>query len=117
MSVKEVREPTFLILAALARERMHGYAIIRDAEELSGGRVRLHVGTLYAALDRLSADGHVALDGEEVVNGRLRRYYALTDEGAAVLAEAAARMERSASEAQARLRAQPRLTPAIGVTP
>jgi hypothetical protein len=33
------------------------------------------------------------------------------------LAEAAARMERSASEAQARLRAQPRLTPAIRVTP
>jgi hypothetical protein len=43
------------------------YAIIKHAEELSGGRVRLATGTLYTALDRLTADGRVQLVSEEAV--------------------------------------------------
>ncbi|WP_244302831.1 PadR family transcriptional regulator [Leucobacter coleopterorum] len=57
MSIKEMREPTFLILTALASGRKHGYALIAEAAELSGNRVQLKVGTLYAALDRLSDEG------------------------------------------------------------
>ncbi|MFI7110127.1 PadR family transcriptional regulator [Nonomuraea sp. NPDC050227] len=47
----------------------------------SGERVRLRAGTLYAALDRLHAEGLVAADREEVVDGRARRYYRLTSDG------------------------------------
>ena len=99
----ELREPTFFVLAALAGGRKHGYAIIKDARDLSGGRVTLNVGTLYSALERLSGDGLVARDSEEVVDGRLRRYFRLTDDGAALLAEEADRLEARAASARERL--------------
>ncbi len=44
--------------------------------------MRLRAGTLYSAQDRLRLDGLVRVDREEVVEGRLRRYYQLTAEGA-----------------------------------
>ena len=74
-------EQTFLVLTALADAPMHGYGIVQAADDLSGGRVRLRVGTLYGALDRLAADGLVEPDREEVHQGRLRRYYRITDAG------------------------------------
>ena len=55
-----MREPTFLILSALADGPKHGYAIIQDAVDQSEGRVRLQAGTLYAALDRLASEGLVS---------------------------------------------------------
>lgn len=77
----EMREPTLLLLSALAEGPKHGYAVIRAVADSSGGRVELRAGTLYAALDRLVAEGLVRVSGEEVVDGRLRRYYDLTDDG------------------------------------
>lgn len=62
---------------------LHGYAIIQRAEHLSGGRVRLATGTLYTALDRLTAEGLVDLVSEAIVNGRARRSYGLTPSGPA----------------------------------
>lgn len=91
-----IREPTYFALAALMDGPLHGYAIIKRAEELSDGRVRMAAGTLYAALDRLSAEGLVRVLSEEVVNGRARRYYGLTDEGVAVLRAEADRMTQAA---------------------
>jgi DNA-binding PadR family transcriptional regulator len=93
----EMREPTYFVLAALMDGPLHGYAIIRKAGELSGGRVRLVTGTLYTALDRLSAEGYVRLVSEEIVNGRARRSYGLTDDGSAALHAQAARMAQAAS--------------------
>jgi DNA-binding PadR family transcriptional regulator len=87
-----MRESTYYVLAALLDERRHGYAIIKKAEELSGGRVRMAAGTLYATLDRLSAEGYIHADGEEIVNGRARRYYSLTPDGSAALRAEAERM-------------------------
>jgi PadR family transcriptional regulator PadR len=87
-----IREQSYFALASLLDGPLHGYAIIRRAEELSGGRVRMAAGTLYAALDRLSAEGLVHVVDEEVVNGRARRYYDLTDEGHTVLRAEAERM-------------------------
>ena len=78
-----MQEPTFLILTALAAGAQHGYGIMSDVARISDGRVRLRAGTLYAALDRLKSDGMVTSDKEEVVDGRLRRYYRITDEGTA----------------------------------
>ena len=91
-----MREPTYFVLASLLQGPLHGYAIMKRAEELSHGRVRLATGTLYAALDRLAADGYVRLVSDEIVNGRVRRSYGLTDPGAAALRAEAVRMAEAA---------------------
>ncbi len=98
-----MQEATFLILTALANGSQHGYGIITDVEAISGGQVRLRPGTLYTALDRLSADELIAVDREEVVDGRLRRYYRLTPTGAERLSAEAARLQAHAMAALTRL--------------
>ncbi|KAD4059953.1 PadR family transcriptional regulator [Arthrobacter yangruifuii] len=104
MSTREMREPTFLILTALARGRHHGYSLLTETKKLSGGRVSLKPGSLYTTLDRLQEEGLVRDDGEEAVAGRLRRYYALTDSGADALKTEADRMEAGADVARQSLR-------------
>jgi PadR family transcriptional regulator, regulatory protein PadR len=91
-----MREPTYFVLAALLAGPLHGYAIIKRAEKMSNGRVRLATGTLYTALDRLTAEGYVRLVSEELVAGRVRRSYGLTDEGSAALRAEAQRMAEAA---------------------
>ena len=98
-----LREPTFLILAALAPQPLHGYAIIGEVADLSGGRLALRPGTLYGALDRLADEGLLESDREEVVEGRMRRYYRLTDAGASLLEREAARLQDNADAARRRL--------------
>lgn len=75
-----------------------------DVTAISGGRVRLRAGTLYAALDRLVTDGLIEVDREEVVDGRLRRFYRLTSGGAQRLATEASRLRQNADTAMLRLR-------------
>ena len=104
MAHREVREPTFYLLTALAAGRRHGYGLIEDVAELSGGAVRLKPGTLYAALDRLAEQGAVEVAGEELIGGRLRRYYVLTETGRGVLGEHAERMRSASAVALGRLR-------------
>jgi DNA-binding PadR family transcriptional regulator len=99
-----LREPTFLILTALAGEPMHGYGLIAEVARLSDGRISLRPGTLYGALDRLVDAGFVAVDREEIVDGRMRRYYWLTEPGGEVLAVETERMRRNVEAATARLR-------------
>jgi DNA-binding PadR family transcriptional regulator len=91
-----MREPTYFVLAALLDGPLHGYGIIQHAYQLSGQRVRLAAGTLYEALDRLASSGEVAVDREETVDGRVRRYYRLTDKGRHALHQEATRMEQAA---------------------
>lgn len=98
-----MQEATFLVLTALAGGPQHGYAILSDVIAISDGRVQLRAGTLYSALDRLRIDGLVQVDREEVVDGRLRRYYKLTVEGAQALATEAERAQSKAATAIARL--------------
>lgn len=116
MAEQEMREPTFFVLASLADGRKHGYGIIKDAEELSGGRLQLRVGTLYTALDRLQTEGLVAAAGDEIVSGRLRRYFELTEPGASALAAESERQALNALRARDRLRqraARSALSPAV----
>src|SRR5580698_4525975 len=103
MSKSAMQEATFLILTALAAGTQHGYGILADVQQISGGRVRLRPGTLYTALDRLREDGLIEVDREEVVDGRLRRYYRLTPEGIKRLSAEAARLHAHASAALTRL--------------
>jgi DNA-binding PadR family transcriptional regulator len=91
-----MREPTYFVLASLLDGPLHGYGIIKRTAELSGDRVRLATGTLYTALDRLTAEGYVRLVSEEIVNGRARRSYALTEAGSAALRAEADRMAQAA---------------------
>jgi DNA-binding PadR family transcriptional regulator len=104
-----LREPTFLILTALAREPMHGYGIIGEVAALSDGRLSMRPGTLYGALDRLTDEGLIAADREEIVDGRLRRYYRLTDNGGAALGAETERLRRNVDAATVRLRAWSKL--------
>jgi DNA-binding PadR family transcriptional regulator len=98
-----MQETTFLILTALADSSQHGYGIMTAVREISGGRVRLRAGTLYAALDRLSAEGLVTVDREEIVDSRLRRYYKLTPAGVSQLTAEATRLQANATAALSRL--------------
>jgi DNA-binding PadR family transcriptional regulator len=91
-----MREPTYFVLTSLLAGPLHGYGIIKRAAELSEGRVQLATGTLYTALDRLAAEGYVRLVSDEVVSGRTRRSYGLTDAGAAALRAEAERMAQAA---------------------
>jgi DNA-binding PadR family transcriptional regulator len=78
--------------------------VIRAVETLSDGDVVLRPGTLYGALDRLADQGLIEVDREQAVDGRLRRYYRLTDSGAAALAAQVDRLRRHADAAETRLR-------------
>ncbi|WP_433728403.1 PadR family transcriptional regulator [Actinoplanes sp. CA-051413] len=102
-----MQEPTFLILTALAAQPLHGYGIVQAVSALSAGEVTLRPGTLYGALDRLDQQGLIAVDREEPVDGRLRRYYRLSDGGAAALAEQAERLRRRVAAADEQLRLRP----------
>ena len=104
MTEASLREPTFLILTALAASAQHGYGIMTDIAEISGGRVRLRPGSLYAALNRLVMEGLVEFDREEIVGGRLRRYYRLTPSGGQRLAAEVDRLSRTTAVARRRLR-------------
>nr|BFE61934.1 helix-turn-helix transcriptional regulator [Dactylosporangium thailandense] len=98
-----LREPTFLVLTALAAESQHGYSILDDVRRISEGRVRLQAGTLYGILDRLRADGLIEVDREEVVASRLRRYYRLSGIGRDLLSAETLRLHRNAAAADRRL--------------
>lgn len=92
-----VSEPTYFILAALLDGPLHGHGIIKHVLALSENRIKLPVGTLYGALDRLAANGLIAVEREEVVDGRPRRYFRLTEEGSGLVAAEALRMQKAAS--------------------
>src|SRR5579875_1840681 len=106
MSARAMHEATFLILTSLAAGSQHGYGIITDVQQISGGQVRLRPGTLYTALDRLREEELIEVDREEIVDTRLRRYYRLTPAGQARLEAEATRLAHNAQAALARLRPQ-----------
>jgi PadR family transcriptional regulator, regulatory protein PadR len=105
--MQTMREPTYFTLAALLDGPLHGYAIAKHAEAVSDGRVRLTAGTLYSALDRLLGQGLITVDGEEVVEGRARRYYRLTASGRRALQAEAARLTDAAAVVVSRISAAP----------
>jgi DNA-binding PadR family transcriptional regulator len=107
MAMSTLTEPAFFVLLSLVDEPRHGYGIVGTVDELSVGRIRLKVGTLYGVLERLASESLVEPDREEVASGRLRRYYRLTDAGRGALQAEADRQAANAQAALARLRAHP----------
>ncbi len=98
-------EPAFFVLTALVDEPRHGYGIVGAVSALSEGRVKLKIGTLYGVLDRLVGEGLVEPDHDEVQQGRLRRYYRLTESGRRSLTAEAERQAAYARAASQRLHA------------
>jgi len=94
----------FTLLLVLADGPRHGYAIVKEMETRSDGRIRLLPGNLYAILQRLTDSGLIARTaaaaGAEGADRR-RRYYRITALGRSVAAAEAARMKRMVEVAAA----------------
>jgi PadR family transcriptional regulator, regulatory protein PadR len=78
---------TPLVLAILAEGESYGYAILKRVRELSDGELEWTDGMLYPLLHRLDRLGFVTTQWQTPPEGRRRKYYAITDEGHAALAE------------------------------
>ena len=83
----ELSQPSLHILLALGTDAKHGYAIMQDIAERSGGRIRILPGTLYSTIKKMLADGLV----EEIPpparadsDDARRRYYRVTRQGKAL---------------------------------
>jgi DNA-binding PadR family transcriptional regulator len=96
----DLRPASYFVLASLLDGPRHGYAIAARAGELSDGAVRLTAGTLYGALGRMAGSGLVEVDREETVDGRLRRYYRLSDRGREAVVQEAGRLAAAARVVQ-----------------
>ena len=78
---------TPIVLAILAEEDSYGYAILQRVRELSGGRLEWTDVMLYPVLHRLGRLGYVEARWEVAESGRRRKYYSITSQGLAQLAE------------------------------
>jgi DNA-binding PadR family transcriptional regulator len=103
VALRTISEPVLLILASLADQPRHGYALMKDIETLSGGRVRLSTGTLYGALRRL-LEGAWIERFEQEDTSREKQAYRLTAAGRRQLQLELDRMKQLTRAAGARLR-------------
>lgn len=87
----------FHVLLALLDGELHGYGIILDVRERTGGEVRLRTGSLYTLLRRLTEDGLITesdAGSSRSPDDERRRYYGLTSLGRDVVKAEAQRLER-----------------------
>lgn len=78
---------TPIVLAILSEGDSYGYAIIKRVQELSGGHMEWTDGMLYPVLHRLERLGHIKARWALAESGRRRKYYRITSQGKAQLAE------------------------------
>lgn len=91
--LETLTEQMFYVLLALRRER-HGYGVMQAITELTGGRVNVGAGTLYALLERFEKDGLIRRTRTE----DNRKYYQLTEEGDKALRAEYERIRRQAAD-------------------
>ena len=77
-------EALFYILLA-SRKPVHGYGIIQEVDEMTGGRVHLGPGTLYGAINSLLDKGWIVLYSAQP-GSRKKKEYVITDQGRAAFA-------------------------------
>ena len=96
-------ETTLMILLSLSPGPKHGYAILKEVEVLSDGRLLLSTGTLYGAIKRLLDDGWIERVDDPLPNGtnRERKAYALTEYGWRVLNAEVERLRKLVEVARA----------------
>lgn len=102
LSHPPLREPTFFILLSLSPGPKHGYAILKEVESLSEGRLKLSTGTLYGAIKRLLDRGWIRRVDDPLPNStdRERKSYDLTELGRRVLNAEIARLRKLVSVAR-----------------
>jgi DNA-binding PadR family transcriptional regulator len=83
----------FEILLSLTDEDRHGYGIIQDVGERTGGAVRLNTGALYTAIRSLAASGLIRETDQKDEADARRRYYRLTAAGRRALEAEVARLD------------------------
>ncbi len=94
----------FLILMTVAAGERHGYGIMLDIAERTGGSVRLEAGGLYRSIRRLLADKLLTESARRPaadLDDARRRYYALSPLGTRVVAAEALRLRALVREAEA----------------
>lgn len=102
MTLDPLTEQTYFILLSLRSEPKHGYAIAKDIQSLSNGRVTLSVSTLYTTLKRLLDNGWITLKDETSIGpGKPRKIYELTNKGGSVLRAEVQRLSSLVSAAHA----------------
>jgi DNA-binding PadR family transcriptional regulator len=100
--VKPLSEPVLLMLTSFASAPKHGYALLKDVEELSDGRVQLSTGTLYGAIRRLLDDRWIERFEQEDTS-REKQAYRLTARGRAQLNAEIVRLRHLLHSATTRL--------------
>ena len=93
----------FNVMLALADGEKHGYAILKEVEEHTGGEVQLSTGTLYGIIKRLLVEGLIAELRHRPAaenDDQRRRYYRLTEAGREVAVAEAVRMEKLIARAR-----------------
>src|SRR4051812_29294687 len=101
--IAPLTEPVLLILISLADQPRHGYALMKDIEILSEGRVRVSTGTLYGALSRLLENEWIARFAQSDKT-REKQAYRLTTAGRRQLELELDRLKQLTRAATARLR-------------
>ena len=100
----------FHVLLTLADGPKHGYLILKDVEERTGGEVVLSTGTLYGLIKRFLDDELILEVRPTAGDDERRRTYKLTTVGREVAEAEAARLERLVAAARgARLLSRPRM--------
>jgi DNA-binding PadR family transcriptional regulator len=106
--------PMFQILLALADGEKHGYAIIKEVERRTEGKVRLSAGTLYGLIKRFEQDGLIVESDERpdaALDDERRRYFRLSNDGRAVAVAEMGRLSNTLEQARAKLAfRKPRMT-------
>lgn len=95
----------YLILFALTGGERHGYGLIKDVEEQTGGEVRLDPANLYRSMKRLLKEGFVRESARRRApdaGDERRRYYAITKLGRRVVQAEATRLDHLATLARSR---------------
>ena len=100
MSEKEtpLTEAFYYILLAL-RKPNHGYGVIQEIEELTGGRVVLGPGTLYGALQTMQKREWIRIYSQDT-ESRKKKEYIITDLGRAAFEAEKSRLEELLSNAR-----------------
>jgi PadR family transcriptional regulator PadR len=103
ISNQSLSEQTYFILLSLQTKPKHGYAITKDVQMLSKGRVTLSVSTLYTTLKRLLDDGWIRLLDEVLEGpGKPRKIYEITKRGGNILVAEIQRLDTLVAAARAR---------------
>lgn len=98
----------FEVLLSLSQGPHHGFGLITDIRQRTGGDVQVGTSTLYATLQRMRRDALIEDAGEQPSpDGPPRRTFRITPQGHQALVAEAARLQRTTAAAAAILQASP----------